>query len=482
MIRLGLSALILLTCQASAETLIITSAKDNTLFSESGNKSNGSGIHLFAGRTSSTALRRALMQFDLSAIPENATIDQVTLTIFMSKTRVGGNSVALHRVLQNWGEGTSDATGEEGGGATAASGDATWTNTFTGSGTWDTDGGDFNSIASAATVVNNSSDYTWGSTPELVADVQSWLNDPASNFGWILIGPEAGGQSAKRFDSREHSEAERWPRLNVSFTLPSANQAPQVNDPIPAQTTTVDALPFSRDLNGEPSVFTDPDGDPLSFSATSSDESIVQVSISNDVFTATPLAPGLAEITLTANDGNEGSASFSFTITVAPPNQPPVISTAINDQTLETDDPAFSRDLNAEPSVFTDPDGDALSYTANAADTAVASVSLAGSILTISPLAPGQTQINLSANDQRGGSISISFNLTVEAPVQILIADFDNNDTVDIADFFLFSEHFDTNTESPQWDERFDLDASGDIDFPDFFIFAELFGSTIASE
>jgi len=385
MIRLGLSALILLTCQASAETLIITSAKDNTLFSESGNKSNGSGIHLFAGRTSSTALRRALMQFDLSAIPENATIDQVTLTIFMSKTRVGGNSVALHRVLQNWGEGTSDATGEEGGGATAASGDATWTNTFTGSGTWDTDGGDFNSIASAATVVNNSSDYTWGSTPELVADVQSWLNDPASNFGWILIGPEAGGQSAKRFDSREHSEAERWPRLNVSFTLPSANQAPQVNDPIPAQTTTVDALPFSRDLNGEPSV-------------------------------------------------------------------------------------------------FTDPDGDALSYTANAADTAVASVSLAGSILTISPLAPGQTQINLSANDQRGGSISISFNLTVEAPVQILIADFDNNDTVDIADFFLFSEHFDTNTESPQWDERFDLDASGDIDFPDFFIFAELFGSTIASE
>jgi hypothetical protein len=379
MIRLGLSALILLTCQASAETLIITPAKDNTLFSESGNKSNGSGQHLFTGRTASSALRRALVQFDLSAIPANATIDQVTLTLFMSRSTVGSTSVALHRILQNWGEGSSDATGQEGGGATAAAGDATWTNTFTGSGTWDADGGDFISAASGATVVNNSSDYTWGSTPELVAEVQSWLNEPASNFGWILIGPEAGGQSAKRFDSREHPDAERWPRLSISFTLPSANQAPQVNDPIPAQTTTVDAPVFSRDLNGDPSAFTDPDGDPLSFSATSSDESIVQVSISSDVFTATPLAPGSAEITLTANDGNQESASFSFTITVEAPNQPPVINTAINDQTLKIDDPAFSRDLNGEPSVFTDPDGDALSYTANAADTAVANVSLAGS-------------------------------------------------------------------------------------------------------
>jgi hypothetical protein len=105
-----------------------------------------------------------------------------------------------------------------------------------------------------------------------------------------------------------------------------------------------------------------------------------------------------------------------------------------------------------------------------------------GPILTISPLVPGQTQISLSANDQRGGSVSISFNLTIEAPVQILIADFDNNDTVDFADFFLFSEHFDTNTQTPGWDERFDLDASGDIDFPDFFIFAERFGSTNNSD
>ena len=29
--------------------------------------------------------------------------------------------------------------------------------------------------------------YTWLSTPALVSDVQSWLNNPATNFGWALI-------------------------------------------------------------------------------------------------------------------------------------------------------------------------------------------------------------------------------------------------------------------------------------------------------
>jgi hypothetical protein len=37
----------------------------------------------------------------------------------------------------------------------------------------------------------------------MVADVQSWLNSPGSNFGWLVLGDESVAGSAKRFDTRE---------------------------------------------------------------------------------------------------------------------------------------------------------------------------------------------------------------------------------------------------------------------------------------
>ena len=37
----------------------------------------------------------------------------------------------------------------------------------------------------------------------MVADVQSWLDNPASNFGWLVLGDETAIATAKRFDTRE---------------------------------------------------------------------------------------------------------------------------------------------------------------------------------------------------------------------------------------------------------------------------------------
>jgi hypothetical protein len=57
----------------------------------------------------------------------------------------------------------------------------------------------------------------------MVIDVQSWVNNPATNFGWILIGNESVSRTSKRFDSREHPAASVRPVLNIEFTseLPS---------------------------------------------------------------------------------------------------------------------------------------------------------------------------------------------------------------------------------------------------------------------
>ena len=45
--------------------------------------------------------------------------------------------------------------------------------------------------------------YNFEST-NLVTDVQNWLTDPSSNFGWIMVnGNETISRSARRFASRE---------------------------------------------------------------------------------------------------------------------------------------------------------------------------------------------------------------------------------------------------------------------------------------
>ena len=201
-------------------------SKDNTLYeSGDGSLSNGGGAHFFAGATGGFSIRRGLIAFDIaSAIPAGATIGSATLKLEVSKTASRDtHDVFLHRVLADWGEGTVIATGGgggEGGGGPSAQGDVTWLHRFYDTDSWDTPGGDFAAEASASTPVSLTGSYTWESTVQLVQDVQSWVDNPQSNFGWILVGNELKEQTAKRFDSRENGTPARRPLLTITFTPP----------------------------------------------------------------------------------------------------------------------------------------------------------------------------------------------------------------------------------------------------------------------
>lgn len=205
---------------ARADVIAIGSAKDNTLYEDfQGSLSNGAGEHMFAGSTAGFSYRRALIAFDVAgAVPSGSTILSVSLTLHMSRSVVGDQTVSLHRLAQDWGEGGSNAPGEEGGGGPAAPGDATWRHTFYSDQFWNNLGGDFNPIASGATTVGVSSGYyTWASTPAMVADVQSWLDNPSASFGWAIIGNESANFTAKRFDTRENANEAFRPVLNVEY-------------------------------------------------------------------------------------------------------------------------------------------------------------------------------------------------------------------------------------------------------------------------
>jgi hypothetical protein len=204
-----------------ADEVTLGAAKDNTLYQdELGSLSNGAGTGMFCGNTGRGNARRAVLAFDLSSIPAGSTITAVTLRLNVSMTISGDVQVTVHRLAASWGEGTSVALGGQGGGIAATPGDATWLHRFYDTTFWSTPGGDFNPTPSAVQTVGFAGPYQW-SGAGLVADVQSWLNTPAQNFGWLVHGDEGVLSSAKRFDTHEHVNPDVRPKLIVQFTPPS---------------------------------------------------------------------------------------------------------------------------------------------------------------------------------------------------------------------------------------------------------------------
>lgn len=223
-LRTCASALVVCCSVAAAEVVTLGASKDNTLFENvSGAISNGQGSYLYSGMTAIGGLRRGLIAFDLSSIPAGSTITNVSFTIRVSRTITATERTGLHRMLANWGEGQSNSNGQAGGGggSPAEPGDATWTHAFFGAVPWSNLGGDFDAAPSAGQQLVGVGFYTF-SGAGLVRDVQSWVDNPTSNFGWAIIGNETVSGSAKRIDSRNNPTAANRPSLVVTYTpIPS---------------------------------------------------------------------------------------------------------------------------------------------------------------------------------------------------------------------------------------------------------------------
>jgi hypothetical protein len=198
------------------QSVTISPTQDNSIYSESIN-SNGLG-DLYSGNTCSGNQRRAFLQFDITAnVPVGATITSVQLDLNCNNVSVGASSddYTLHAVNLAWGEGTSNGGGT---GAVAVAPDATWIDAMFGTSTWTAPGGDFNAASATTTLPALTGAYAWTS-PLMISDVQSWLDAPASNFGWVLIGNESTTCTARRFGSKDQGTA---PQLIINYTCTTA--------------------------------------------------------------------------------------------------------------------------------------------------------------------------------------------------------------------------------------------------------------------
>ncbi len=225
------------TSPALASTITLTASKHNTLIQQTNPASQLSNAlgDIFAGRTNqdgsgpaTVSIRRGLVEFDVAGnLPAGAHITDVTLTMQDVQGLNGSQTITLNRVLADWGQGTSFFNG--GAGAPATQNDATWLYRFynaanpASSPAWTMPGGDFNSTASGSAVVTTAFGpghvFSWlgSSNPQMIADVQDWLDHPADNFGWAILGNEATGQTAKRFNE---TVAGALPSLIITYAVP----------------------------------------------------------------------------------------------------------------------------------------------------------------------------------------------------------------------------------------------------------------------
>ena len=160
---------------------------------------------------------RGLLRFDVTPLPADVIITSASLRLtVVDVPDLSVDSIFdLHRLTASWGEGN----GKDRGGYPALAGESTWDNRFGTSGSpWATPGGDFLSTTSASTLIDSlGGNYTFDSTPGLVADVQAWLNDPASNYGWLLESESGSiGRTIRRFASRTATFS---PLLSIEYTV-----------------------------------------------------------------------------------------------------------------------------------------------------------------------------------------------------------------------------------------------------------------------
>ncbi|HKS37323.1 MAG TPA: DNRLRE domain-containing protein, partial [Verrucomicrobiae bacterium] len=215
-------ALIFAASVGIADTATLRSVADVELREGTPSGNFGAGQSIVSGGLGANAAnetRRGLIRFDPAAdIPSGSTVTSVTLTVAVTHVPLTpvGSTFGLRRILQPWSE-------------TAA----TWMTRLDANTPWGSAGAegadDAAAIPGSSVFIDRTGTYGFASTSNLVADVQLWVDDPSTNFGWLLISDaEDSLFTARHFGARESGT--NGPTLMVEFTPPSGAVPPRLRE------------------------------------------------------------------------------------------------------------------------------------------------------------------------------------------------------------------------------------------------------------
>ncbi len=152
------------------------------------------------------------------------------------------------------------------------------------------------------------------------------------------------------------------------------------------------------------------DLDTLTFTATSDNTAIATVAVMDSVVTVTPVAVGTANITVTATDIAGQTAEQTFSVSVT---NPAPTATGTMDNMTDLVENGSPQTVNVATN-FSDPN-DRLTFSVVSSNTAIATVTVMDSIVTVTPVAAGTATITVTATDIAGQTAEQAFTVSVQA-------------------------------------------------------------------
>jgi hypothetical protein len=186
-------------------TVILTPVVDTSIFN-GGSKPQGTST-ILSGRRGNGVIDRALLRFDLTAIPTNAVVHSAQLELSVVRApNINPVTFQLHRLLTAW-----DTS-------------ANWLQAAAGR-QWSAPGGalgvDFTANNISAVVEAGVSTFRglFGPSTEMQLDLETWIQNPSSNAGWMVIcASENVAKTARHFGA---SESQSPARLTISYEVPA---------------------------------------------------------------------------------------------------------------------------------------------------------------------------------------------------------------------------------------------------------------------
>lgn len=142
--------------------------------------------------------QHGLLRFELSALPAGATIDSAVLEVNVSNP-VETGELLFYRLLEDWEELEATWTNRRKGQRWTAAGAAPPMSAFP--------------LAQASLAARDTGLFTVSLPATLV---QSWVDQPSSNFGVVMISTSPDGRGGV-FDSRDSDNTNLRPQLTITF-------------------------------------------------------------------------------------------------------------------------------------------------------------------------------------------------------------------------------------------------------------------------
>jgi len=178
---------------------------DTGLYEIGPNNNLGGVMEVPAGVHSGARRSRYLLKFDIAnALPVEARIVDAELRLQVGPAGSPTQTYQLHRMLRSWEEGNKGGNN----GSPAGDGETTWLAQYHPATPWASPGGssgvDYAAVPSAISTLGGDGSTNDVRGAALASDVQLWLDEPGTNFGWMLrAADETASQTVRRIKSRE---------------------------------------------------------------------------------------------------------------------------------------------------------------------------------------------------------------------------------------------------------------------------------------